>query len=489
MTDANPEGAAWPVQIILVLAVLLAPTVDAATWYVRPDGGSALQCTGKVDAAYPGKGTSRDCAWGHPAEALPPAGGPRIGGGDTLLIARGSYEIGQGAPSSEALAGCSSDWPWDCHLGTVPSGSPGRPTRVLGAGWDEGCTSPPELWGSQRAAMVLDLTGSHDVELACLEITDHSACIEFHPGPTACARDQPPYGHWAAVGIRAADSARVRLADLDIHGLAHDGIRAGRLRDWVLQRVRLVGNGWSGWNGDLGDGGKGSSNSGRMEFRDVEIAWNGCIEGWPGGDRQACWGQQQGGYGDGLGIAESSGHWLFEGVRAHHNSQDGLDLLYAAADAQIVFRRIDVQANAGNQVKASGNVTVEESRIGGDCGLLAGKGLGPGDVCRAAGNSLLLAVAPFSRSRVQANRISGTGDCLIDLECAGAGCRSGRVEITGNQLEGARRTDVEAAKSPCALWIGEELRGAVVDFSGNRLGGLRPPACPEGASGCGPAGP
>ena len=116
-------------------------------------------------------------------------------------------------------------------------------------------------------------------EVACLELTDHSSCIEFHD---AGAQTRPlrarhlPYGAWAATGISAADSADVHLADLNIHGLAHDGIRAARMRDWTLDRVRIVGNGWSGWNGDLGDAG--SSNSGQLIFRHVEIAWNGCGE-------------------------------------------------------------------------------------------------------------------------------------------------------------------------------------------------------------------
>lgn len=32
------------------------------TYYVRPDGGSADQCTGLVDAPYPGSGTDQPCA-------------------------------------------------------------------------------------------------------------------------------------------------------------------------------------------------------------------------------------------------------------------------------------------------------------------------------------------------------------------------------------------------------------------------------------------
>lgn len=70
-------------------------------YYVRPDGGSRVQCTGLVDAPYPGSGTARPCAWDHPFRALPPGGAPAIPGGDTLLLAAGSYKMGYGAPGTE----------------------------------------------------------------------------------------------------------------------------------------------------------------------------------------------------------------------------------------------------------------------------------------------------------------------------------------------------------------------------------------------------
>ena len=47
-------------------------------YFVRPDGGSPEQCTGLVDAPYPGSGTGQDCAWDHPFRALPPGGAPRL---------------------------------------------------------------------------------------------------------------------------------------------------------------------------------------------------------------------------------------------------------------------------------------------------------------------------------------------------------------------------------------------------------------------------
>ena len=70
-------------------------------YYVRPDGGSADQCTGLVDAAYPRSGTSQPCAWDHPFRALPPGGTPRIVGGDTLIIGAGYDMVGCGKPGAD----------------------------------------------------------------------------------------------------------------------------------------------------------------------------------------------------------------------------------------------------------------------------------------------------------------------------------------------------------------------------------------------------
>ena len=91
------------IAILLLAPALLNSPVRAypaaATYYVRPDGGSPAQCTGLANAPY--TGASQDCAWDHPFRALPPEGTPRIAGGDTLVIAAGEYMMGYGAPGAE----------------------------------------------------------------------------------------------------------------------------------------------------------------------------------------------------------------------------------------------------------------------------------------------------------------------------------------------------------------------------------------------------
>src|SRR5205085_9819036 len=129
------------------------------------------------------------------------------------------------------------NWPWDCYMRPIPSGpDPSHPTRILGKGWDTGCASPPQFWGNERVAQVISLAGSNNVEIQCLEITDHSDCQDG--GPKNCNRSTIPYGAWTDKGIFAQDSSNVLLKNVNIHGIAKQGVHAGRLKDWTLQNVQ-----------------------------------------------------------------------------------------------------------------------------------------------------------------------------------------------------------------------------------------------------------
>jgi hypothetical protein len=383
------------------------------TWYVRPDGGSPEECTGQVDAPYPGSGTGQPCAWDHPFRALPPAG-PRIAGGDTLLVAAGSYMLGYGAPEADHEDDiCARDYTGACHMAPVPGGpDAAHPTRILGAGWDAGCTDPPQLWGTQRTDLILNLAGSSHVEIACLEITDHSNCVEFHADPSlACERDAYPYGDWAADGLYAEDAADVALHHLNIHGLAEAGVRAGRLTDWTVEDVRLAGNGWIGWEGDIeGD----DSNAGTLRFRRWIVEWNGCAESYPGGDPAGCWDENVGGYGDGVGTGATGGDWLIEDSAFLHNTSDGLDLLYHSEGGRIVLDRVRAEGNVGNQVKVAGAVIITNSVLVGNCAFFDGQPFTYHvESCRAMGNTLELAYTGGEQVTLVNSTLYGQGDGLV----------------------------------------------------------------------------
>ena len=443
----------WPVSLFVP------DPGQTATYYVRIDGGSPDQCTGLVNSPFPGSGDAQPCAWDHPFRALPPGGPSRIFGGDTVIIGPGSYRMGFGAFGTEA---CSSEYPWDCFMTAVPSGpNTSNPTRILGVGWDSGCSSPPELWGTERANWIVNLTQSQNVEISCLEITDHSGCVEGHADPAfRCQRDSYPYGDWAAVGLYAEDSSDVVLKNLNIHGLAHTGIWAGRLSNWTLEKVRLVANGLVGWDGDIEGA---DSNTGTLTFRQWLVEWNGCAETYPGRSPTACWNQPAGGYGDGIGTGTTGGHWIIEDSIIQYNTQDGLDLLYAREPgSQIDIRRTLARGNAGNQIKTSGPVTIENSIIIGNCGYFEGKPFTyhsdtEFDHCRAGGDALVFNPRPGDAVNVTNSTLSGQGTCLVIAGCAlNQTCNgSERVFFTNNIFVGQSRF-LDPSQESCFAWFNDE---------------------------------
>ncbi len=466
---------------LLMLLFLGIPAASAATnWYVRGDGGSASQCTGLSNSAYPGSGTGQACAWNHPFVALPPGGSPRILGGDTLYIGAGSYRMGYGAPNTET---CHQSWSYECVMARIPSGpSPSQPTRILGAGHDKGCTNAPELWGTERSWMVVNMEGSSNVELACLEITDRSSCIlaHCHGGNcagevAACNRDSAPYGDWASTGISARDSSHVLLRDVNIHGLANRGILAGRISDWTLKRTRINANGWVGWDGDLGGN---SSNSGTIKFLESEIGYNGCAERWPGGEIFGCWGQITGGYGDGLGVGSTGGHWIFEDSQIHRNTSDGIDLLYLNDHGKVTIRRTMVDSNAGQQIKVSRSALIENSVVIGNCAYFSDEAnMHAGDLCRAGGDTVSVGLDNNSQTDLINNTIVGQGNCVISGH---GGSTASRLRLTNNLIIGNDYWH-DPNKLSCLYYSGGSEQ---IIWDRNFINNVRHNACP-GNSLCG----
>jgi hypothetical protein len=450
-------------------------TTPGNTYYIRPDGGSTLQCTGLVDSPYPGSGNDQPCAWNHPFQALPPDGFPRIAGGDTLILAEGSYSMGYGVPGAEA---CDYEASYGCHMSPVPSGPDvDHPTRILGAGWDISCPNPPELWGTGRPWFVINLTDASNVEVACLEVTDHSSCIEDHVFPTGgsiytCQRDSPPYGDWAAVGLYAEDSSHVRLQNLNIHGLANTGILAGRLQDWQVDMVSLVGNGSAGWNGDIdGD----DANTGTMRFYDWHVDWNGCGETYPDKQHIGCWGQEAGGYGDGVGTGTTGGNWIIEDSTFLNNSSDGLDLLYTRIPGSVIeIRRTIAAGNDGNQIKiTSGQAIIENSIIVSQCGYFHDMPYwNKDDNCRAGGDGLAIAIQPSGQITVVNSTITGEGGCLVIAECAlDQTCNGNEQILMRNSIFQGQKIFFNPEENTCFAWYDDEtnppmpVNPFIVDFS------------------------
>lgn len=446
--------------------VSVAP-LEGEVYYVRPDGGSPEQCNGLTDAAYPGSGSDQACAWDHLFRAFPPGEAPKVSGGVTILVASGSYQMGFGAPGTER---CEEAGSFDCTMAPIPSGpDPDHPTRILGAGWDSGCTNAPELWGSGRPWFLIDLTDSSNVDIGCFEITDHSGCVEAHSGGLACERDNPPYGDWASIGIQAEDSANVHLWDLNIHGLASTGIHAGRLTDWTLDNVRIAGNGSAGWDGDLWDD-LGDSNSGTLTFRHWVVEWNGCGETYPEGEPTGCWAQEAGGYGDGVGTGETGGDWIIEDSQFLHNTSDGLDLLYHTLGGRIVLNRVRAEGNAGNQIKVTGEATITNNVIVGNCAFFEGQSFTHlVDHCRALGSALQIFYTGGEQVSLLNSTIYGQGDGLVgagEREGEGSACDGSEQLLARNNVF-VGTTDYFDSSDISFLYYQEECEALKMDSDFN----------------------
>lgn len=454
------------------------------TYYVRLDGGTASECTGLSDAAYPGSGSDQPCAWKHPFIALPPGGAALIASGDRLIIADGAYQMGLGAPGAQT---CNSAWPYACTMLSPPSGiDSAHPTRIYGASWASGCATRPELFGVERSRIIIDLSNRNNIRLSCLEITDHSQCIEFHGGPNptslTCERDTFPYGDWASQGIFATDSSNVELLDLDIHGMASTGIHAGRIADWTLDRVKLRNNGWVGWDGDV-DGA--DSNSGTITMRHLAVEWNGCSED-DLGNPIGCWGQEFSGYGDGIGTGSTGGNWIIEDSKIAHNTQDGIDLLYHNLGGDIIIDRVIAEGNAGNQIKVRGNTVIRNTIAKGDCSFFEGKSyslLQPGDHCRALGNTISFSLMRDSKIAIINSTIRGEGDCLM-LASSCAADLSGAESITARNSIFLGDTDFRQIWENSCLFYADACGATALDSDNDIIFGVKdqPSICPIGGS-------
>lgn len=408
--------------IRIVLLVILVTTIcthaslaPATTYYVRTDGGTSTQCTGTTDAAYPGSGNAQPCAFSHPAWALGAQGSNgSMSAGDTLIIGPGQYMVGYGMPNNPSG---SSSWTYESVMKSPPPGTSSfNKTKIYGKGYETSCKgAKAQLWGTERAWQVLTIGANTDVQ--CLEITDHSACIENGPVdgtidgfPTRCVRETYPHGPWAAIGLKINQGAsNVILKNVDIHGMAARGVFADRVGDISLSNVSIIGNGFVGWDSDGPSAD--DSYTGTITLASSKVEWNGCGERYPLStnnlsasiDKHHCWSQDQGGYGDGIGLGDGNpGNWTFLDSSVSWNTSDGVDLLHGNGTGTVKFFRSKAEGNAGQQIKTNAaNTYIENSIVIGNCGFFAGQaftstknnaGTSTGfNNCRAGGDTIVFA--------------------------------------------------------------------------------------------------
>jgi hypothetical protein len=180
-----------------------------------------------------------------------------------------------------------------------------------------------------------------------------------------------------------------------------------------------------GWDGDIGED---SSYSGTIRWTGLTVEWNGCPETYPGLQPDHCCGQETcGGYGDGVGMARSGGHWIIEDSVFRHNVSDGLDLLYVGVDhpdSLVELRRCSAYGNAGNQMKIGGRSRIVNCLAVGNCAFFYqkpfGQEMGPlnsGDHCRAGGAALSINLPRGLDSYVVNSTLAGQGWATVEAQC------------------------------------------------------------------------
>lgn len=473
------------------------PSAHGETYYVRVDGGSATQCNGTVDAPASQR---PNCAWKAPTIPLPMGnseyGGvipkPLIKPGDTLVIGSGSYMIGLGAPGSAGNI-CAVGQPYECVIASIPSGvDAAHPTVVTGD-----CAAPPELWGKGGLHGMFWLRHAHDIKLACLDITDHSNCIMSY-GPTTATGGVVPCQKnsedpFVIDGIEAIDVANLTLRKLRIHGLAQYGVIAGQLHgNTRIDDVTIRANGWGGWNGDLGGLGVsgGSSNTGTLTFNRLKVEWNGCSEAYPATTIVGCWGQSNGGYGDGLGTAATGGDWIFNDATFLQNTSDGLDLLYHSLGGKITVNGGVFWGNIGNQIKLEGDALVENAVVNGMCNNFAAFPVGgaagnDANNCRAAGTAVVMAQnGPNQTSTLRHDTITGNGDTL--LVGGGDSARDGSHYTPGptnhwiydNNIFLGQPSAYRDGRRTALDWYSDGAFDGTVTYANNIVWGVKNGKCP-----------
>jgi len=442
--------------IIIILALtpgisLAATCTGSGTgncWYVRTNGGTRYdaannptgRCSGAADVDDPGSGTNQACAFGDVRYlwANNTAAGAWIGaGGDTYFIRGGPWRIGAVDNQGHTFFNYSNGGLGNDHMYAlpIPAGTSGQHTRIVGENWAN-CATKTQTFGGFGIDWVWDLTNAAFTDFLCLEITDHAQCIKLGTPvfPSFCSGNLP-FDDFAISGIRTYTTTHdILFQDVNIHGLANNGILGPIGGTVTATRLRIGFNGGSGWNFDDGLGTM--SSSGQVNATGLTIEWNGCNEEYPIVDAIpaiSCYDDGSTGYGDGVGTPDTPLNFTCTGCIFRYNTQDGFDLLHVTGGTVSVSRSI-AYGNMGQQFKegAVTNASVIDSVSIGNCKRMSATFAGIpstfntylSDFCRAAGDQNAFEMIHASTLTLQNDTFVGYGATMIDFVCRDVSCNS-----------------------------------------------------------------
>lgn len=176
--------------ILSILLLLLAPALHATTWHIRTDGGSATQCTGTTNAAYPGSGSAQACAFNHPFWLLNQSTWAwNISANDTIQVDDlGPYYIGQGPNKGLGVS-----WPHcvgdnaDCDFPPLPNNVAilGKNAGACSSGGQVDYSKTTKLVGINGVFHLIYLEAAQSPVLKCLDFTQADTCtVEASGGST-----------------------------------------------------------------------------------------------------------------------------------------------------------------------------------------------------------------------------------------------------------------------------------------------------------------
>lgn len=371
-------GLFAPATCLLAITSSAAPTSGATaapnsagsgtTWYVRADGGARYsatrvsygipaQCDGQHDAPFPAVGTTnvlgqvsngvnQPCAYNDYRYLYDDQTYNNhawiIAGGDTVMLRDGPWRVGhEGNTSNDPW--CAGRSNGDCTNPDIPAGTLAQHTRILGEHYAS-CSahsSETQLYGGHGVYSTINANGAQFVDIACIEATTHGSCIVHgSPNPNPCSTGYPVSDYDSDGILTNTGTHDLTLTDMWIHGHTDRGVKGPIGGTVTATRVDISTNGMAGWDFDDGSGSAGNGNgtasvNGQWNFNYSTIQWSGCNQEYPFVHAlgiQACFGQSNGGYGDGVGTPPGT---CF-GVHVDHshfvyNVQDGLDIGHADA--------------------------------------------------------------------------------------------------------------------------------------------------------------
>ena len=273
-------------RFLLILALLfVCSQARAVTYYIRLDGGTNVQCDGKTNHALAGA-SGTNCAFNHPYQMLTYVGAwANLVANDTIQFADSPsnttpYYMGEqnagvgfawgGAGGSGPLGGIcpAPNQPYPagaaCVLPVIPDGVQiiGQNAGSCHTAGHTGLVTPTILSGINGAFSVLNVQGSNNVSLSCIEITQPDNCSTQGGGSGGgCARPRPttsPFGGIVLVYQLAQGPRNMTMTDVAVDGTggswdsryAHQRTMSGDVM--TVSDLYLIGNGGVGWNADGG---------------------------------------------------------------------------------------------------------------------------------------------------------------------------------------------------------------------------------------------